>query len=492
MPAENEIQGWQLKIGALRSFANEPSQIPLHARLQWISHFRRQLMAHAPAWIQAARQELKKTAAETLGAEILPLAEACRFLERNAAGILKPRKVGGSPFWLGDRETVLREPHGVVAIIGTWNYPFFLSGVQILHALAAGNRVVWKPSEMAPLCAEQLQKSFRQAGVPEEWLVVLPAERDWGSWICEQEIDWLVFTGAEKTGRVIARRLGERLIPSTLELSGHDPMIVLKDAPDPLQVAMAAWFGMTTNHGQTCVAPRRLLIDQAIYEKVLAPLRSKFAAAGAKTLAAAKQKEHALDLIASAQAAGATVTAAAADVHSVGPNQMHPVLVETNRTDLPIWREALFAPVLVASAFDKESLIARRLGPEAPTLGASIFSADLDRARALAATLDAGLVTINDLIAPLAHPGAPFGGQGKSGWGVTQGAEGLLEMTRAKTISVRSGKFRPHYDGPWKGNDHRDLLWNLLKMSHAPSWKERAWGFWGLISGGKGPSELGD
>lgn len=492
MPAENEIQGWQLKIGALRSFANQATQISLRSRLQLIGQFHDLLISRAAAWIKSAKQEIGKSAAETLGAEILPLAEACRFLEGSAAAILKPRKVGSAPFWLGDRETVVREPHGIVAVIGTWNYPFFLSGVQILHALAAGNRVIWKPSETTPLCARELEQSLRLAGFGEEWLVVLPAERDWGPWVCEQDIDWLVFTGAEKTGRNIARILGERLIPSTLELSGHDPMIVLGDAPDSRLAAMAAWFGMTTNNGQTCVAARRLLIDRSLYEKVLTILREKFASAAAKSLASDKQKRQALDLIATAKAARCAVTASSADLEAGAPNQMVPVLVETIQTDLPIWREALFAPVLIACPFDREEQITDLLGHAGPALGASIFSADVAKARRLADTLNAGLVTINDLIAPLAHPGAPFGGRGKSGWGVTQGAEGLLEMTRAKTISVRSGKFRPHYDGPWSGNDHRDLLWNLLKMSHAPSWRERAGGFWGLITGKKVPMDLHD
>ncbi len=490
MPAENESQGWQLKIGALRSFAIQRAQFSQSVQLQKISRFRRQLISQAPAWIKAARQELAKSPAETLGAEILPLAEACKFLEQKAASILKPRKVGSAPFWLADRETVVREPHGVVAIIGTWNYPFFLSGVQILQALTAGNRVVWKPSETAPECARELEKSFRLAGFREDWLVVLPPDREWGPWLCEQEIDWLVFTGAEKTGRNIARVLGERLIPSTLELSGHDPMIVLKDVLDPHLAAMAAWFGMTTNGGQTCVACRRLLIDRFVYEKVLTPLRSKFASALPKTLASGRQKVQALDLIASAQAAGGTVSAAVTNLHSGEASQMVPVLVETGGTELPIWREALFAPVLTACPFDSEEQIADLLGRRAPTLSASIFTGDLNKGRALANTLDAGLVTINDLIAPLAHPAAPFGGRGQSGWGVTQGVEGLLEMTRVKTISVRSGKFRPHYDGPWNGNDHRDLLWNLLKMSHAPSLWERARGLWGLITGGKGPPQI--
>src|SRR5262249_30069935 len=144
-------------------------------------------------------------------------------------------------------------------IIGTWNYPVLLNGVQIVQALTAGNGVLWKPSEVAPASAAALGGLFKQAGFPEGVLHVLPATREGGRALAEAEIDHVVFTGAEPTGRQLAAALGRRLVTSTLELSGCDAMFVLDDA-DVSMAVRAAWWGATLNRGQTCLAVRRAFV----------------------------------------------------------------------------------------------------------------------------------------------------------------------------------------------------------------------------------------
>ena len=116
-----------------------------------------------------------------------------------------------------------------------------------------------------------------------------------------------------------------------------------------------------------------------------------------------------------------------------------------------------------------------------------MFASDVDDGIELGGVLNSGILTVNDLIAPVAHPGSPFGGHGASGWGVTQGEEGLLAMTRPMVLSIRKGHFRPHYDQAWSGNDHRHDLWALLRLGHDKNWLGRLNGLWTLLTRGKSP-----
>ena len=147
--------------------------------------------------------------------------------------MLAPRTIGSRlrPTWLmGCRDAVHRRPWGVVGIIGTWNYPIYLNAVQAAQALVAGNAVLWKPSENAPRTADLTHALFLEAGFPRDLFQKLPATREAGPQLADADVDHIVFTGSDAVGRKLAARLGERLVPSTLELSGCDAMFVLADA----------------------------------------------------------------------------------------------------------------------------------------------------------------------------------------------------------------------------------------------------------------------
>src|SRR5262249_11009901 len=154
----------------------------------------------------------------------------------------------------------------------TWNYPLYLNGTQMVQALAAGNAVLWKPSEVAPASAAALHSLMIRAGFPAELCPMLEATREAGQALTDAAIDHIVFTGSATTGRAIARKLGGRLISSTLELSGCDALFVLEDAAVSL-AARAAWFGATLNRGQTCLAVRRAFVQRPVYTAFAEALR---------------------------------------------------------------------------------------------------------------------------------------------------------------------------------------------------------------------------
>src|SRR5207249_2614065 len=268
-------------------------------RLRPVRAFRHLLVEAADDLAAAVHGEVGRSPDEVLGGDVLPLADACRFLERAAGRLLRPRKVRlrSRPLWLfGQRDTIHRRPHGIVAVIGTWNYPLFLNGVQITQALTAGNGVLWKPSEVSAHSAPLLHSLLLRAGYPADLVQLLPATRETGAAVAEADVDHVVFTGSAATGRKLAARLGERLVSSTLELSGCDAMFVLPDADVDL-AARAAWFGATTNRGQTCIAVRRAFVQRAVYPAFVEAVQKQLAAAGPMRLALEGQVRQAERLV---------------------------------------------------------------------------------------------------------------------------------------------------------------------------------------------------
>jgi acyl-CoA reductase-like NAD-dependent aldehyde dehydrogenase len=452
-----------------------------------VRELRRFLISECHLLCDAVARDLGKTTEEALAGDVLPLADACLFLERQAARLLRPRTVPGRlrPLWLlGQSDQVHRRPHGVVGLIGTWNYPLFLAGVPLLQALTAGNGVIWKPSEVAPASASALFGLLQRAGFPDELVLLLEATRSAGQDLANADIDHLAFTGSSRTGPILAENLGKRLVSSTLELSGCDALFVLDDA-DVSLAARAAWFGATMNRGQTCLAVRRAFVPRSQLETFTRALKPLVEAATPLRLALASQVQQVDLLVQQALAEGASLLGGQGlPARPEAPDLCQPVVVLDARPEMELCREALFAPVMAVLPYENlEDAI--HMDAQCPFgLGASIFTRSPARAGELAARLRTGTVAVNDVVVSTAHPATPFGGRGMSGWGVTQGAEGLLEMTVPQVVSTRGGTFRPHYEMAAGGSGPKgDLLWGFLEMGHGWTLGQRCRGFFRLLRG---------
>ena len=380
---------------------------PVAERLRVIRGLRHRLAERAHEVAAAAGAGADRPFSEVLSAEVLPLAEACRFLEREAPRLLAPRWIGrsGRPTWLwGVTAELRREPLGVVLILAPSNYPLFLPGVQAVQALAAGNAVLWKPGRGGLAAARALAGLLRESGLDERLVRVLPATDEAGRAALAAGADKVLLTGSADTGRAVLRELSGRLTPVTAELSGCDPLFVLPGA-DLDRVALSIRFGLTLNHGATCIAPRRVYVPRGLIRGLEERL--------------------------------------AASMEDV-PGLLVPV--------------AGFAEALEHAARSPYALGASIFGPEAA-------------ARALAGRVRAGVVTINDVIVPTADPRLPFGGRGASGFGVTRGAEGLLELTAVKAVAVRRGRWLPHLEE--RAPEDGEILRALLALDHAARWQDR-------------------
>ncbi len=420
-------------LGSARLAQPAWAATPIVARLRVVGAARRLIARDA----SALAATVNRNAADTLVAEVLPLAAAAAYLVRHGRAILAPAAPRGrAPPWLwGVRAMIVRDPCGVVLILAPSNYPLFLAGAQALQALAAGNAVCVKPAPGCSAPMRSLDVLLREAGLPPGLLTVLPD--DAGPAAVGAGYDHIVLTGSAETGRRVLAAAG--LTPCTMELSGADAAFVLPGADLDL-VARCLAYGLRLNGGATCIAPRRVFVTAADH----GPLRDRLMAL-LSAIPDARVPEriamHLRDLVSDAVAHGASATIALG----------RPVVVDHARPGMALLQQDVFAPWLALVPV-ADMAAALRADQDCPyALGASVFGPDRDAAL-FARRVMAGSVCVNDVVAPTADPRLPFVGRGRSGYGETRGAEGLLRMTVVKTISQRHGRFRPHLD-PAKRSD---------------------------------------
>lgn len=461
-----------LHLEGIRLAQRQWAIVPVVRRLRIIRNLRHRIAAGATALAETVPTSLPgalhRTVADTLAAEVLPLLEACRFLEREGKTILRPRHIGedGRPVLLG-RVTaeVERTPWGIVLILAPANYPLLLPGVQALQALAAGNAVLWKPAPGTETCAFALKTLLAESGLDPDLLTVLPSKIEAAETAINAGVDHVVLTGSAETGKAVLRRLAETLTPSTMELSGCDAAFVLPGA-DLDRTIRALVFGLRFNGSATCMAPRRVfLVGLAEAEAVQfeSGLAAALAEIGPAPLSPAAE-DHLCAILADAHEQQAEVALHGfSDVGQSGAAR--PTLILHATPSLAAMRENIFAPILsVMRTVDlDEAFAAYAACPYA--LAASIFGPEHE-ARRFSRNLHAGNIVINDLIIPTADPRIPFGGRGRSGFGVTRGVEGLLAMTTPRTVQIRHGKPSEQIYAP-TGEHHAAFFARLAAALHA-------------------------
>lgn len=457
---------------ARRPAFSSPWREGLRERIAVLRRVRRAIASEPAEFVEACRLPWRTRDADTLLAEVMPVCDAMRWLEKHAATTLRDRRVrlSGRPLtqW-GVRSVVRREAVGRVLVIGPGNYPLLLPGVQALQAYAAGNRVSIKPAPGCRAVMDRLVGRLREAGMDRDAMEVLdedPAEAS--AKIEAGEIDKVFFTGSDRTGRAVMRQLADHGVPSVMELSGCDAMLVLADA-DLDRVIAALRMGLRFNASQTCIAPRRVLVHASRYEHLCR--RIDAVVRGIEPADVPDATIAKLDAWVREAEAGGARRLSRQDEEIASP--MSPLVLADVPPSAAIADADVFAPVVSLIRCDDENAMFDAYAHCGYRLGASVFGRE--RADALAARLDAGHVVVNDLIAPTADPRLPFPARRRSGFGSTRGPEGLLEMTHPKVVIRRRGKMLPHLDEPHPSDDA--LAAALLRARHGKSLRDRiaAW-----------------
>ncbi|MFF3963917.1 succinic semialdehyde dehydrogenase [Streptomyces griseorubiginosus] len=426
-----------------------------HAQAGWAALDTRSRAEHftsARRWLLSYRQEITDLIVEENGkaqedaiVEIVYCASAFAHWAKQARRLLADTKIRSlSPFLLGRSMYTRRVPVGVVGVIGPWNNPLLNSFGDAIPALAAGNTVVLKPSEHTPLTALLMERMVRECGWPENVFQVVTGAGATGQALVDTA-DFVMFTGSTKTGRLVAARAGERLIPCSLELGGKDALVVLADAPLERAVNVTIQ-GALSNGGQMCTSVERVYVEEPVYDAYVDLLRERFrqvtsgkpAGLGSVDVGAmtfppqlATVEDHVND----AMQKGARVLAGG---HTApGPGRFfEPTLLVDVDHSMKCMREETFGPTLpVMKVADAEEAV--RLVNDSPYgLQATLIGSNTKRARRLAERLEVGCVTVNDAQTNYMALGLPMGGWKNSGLGVRHGAEGIRKYTKLQAVST--------------------------------------------------------
>jgi acyl-CoA reductase-like NAD-dependent aldehyde dehydrogenase len=339
---------------------------------------------------------------------------------------------------------VERVPFGVIGVIGPWNYPLFTPMGSIAYALAAGNAVVFKPSEYTPAVAQFLSSTLREV-VPEVPLLqVVTGYAATGEALCRSKVGKIAFTGSTATAKKVAAVCAESLKPMIAECGGKDAVIVARDANLSLAAEQTLWSAMS-NAGQSCIAAERVYVERPVaaefiglisqMARKLQPGSESSSSYGAATMA--RQIEIVESHIKDALARGGRAVVGGEE--SVQRPYVHPVIITDVPEDSIAMQEETFGPTICINSVDSIEEAIRLSNDSRYGLGASVWSKR--DGNEIASKLHCGMVSVNSAFAFAAVSAVPFGGVGDSGYGRIHGPEGLLEMTFARSIVSR--RFKP-------------------------------------------------
>lgn len=418
----------------------------LAVRLDRLARLKSIVTAHEGRFVEAVDRDFGgRSGHETRLAEIYIVAAEIADAQRHLARWMRPERVSTPLHLKPARARVERQPLGVAGVISPWNYPVQLALAPVAGALAAGNRVLLKPSELTP-ATSGLLRELVAASFAEDEFAVVQGDADVGRAFTQLAFDHLFFTGSTAVGRAVARAAAENLTPVTLELGGKSPALIAPDADLALS-APRLMAGKLLNAGQTCIAPDYALVPAdmgaslvAAIERAAAALYPTYAANPDYT-AIVNERHHArlAALVADARAQGATIVELNPGRETVGPGsrKMLPVLVVGATDAMAVMREEIFGPLLPIETYSSIDDAIAKINSRPHPLAFYYFGRDGVRTGKVLAETIAGGVTVNDTLWHFAHRNLPFGGVGASGIGAYHGEASFLAFTHRKPVFVQ-------------------------------------------------------
>lgn len=441
------------------SFFKSQATKSLAFRLESLRKLKATMKAMESEILEALRLDLNKSDFEGFSSDVGLIYSEISHFEKCLSDWMKPKKVG-SPFFLFPASSeIISEPKGVILIIGAWNYPFQLVLAPLVGAIAAGNCVIIKPSELATNSEAVLVKIISKSFAPEFCAAVMGGA-EVSSYLCGLNFNHIFFTGSTKVGRLIMQRAAPLLTPVTLELGGKSPCIV--DADVNLSIAAKRIVqGKFYNAGQTCIAPDYILVQKSVKSQLIKELKKWIELfLGGEP----KQSPHYCRIINEAHFERLVSLMKGHEIVHGGEYDLQgryiaPTLLEPKSIDSSIMKEEIFGPILPILEFDQleDGLALIELNPF--PLACYIFSDDKKFVSRVLNELSFGGGCVNNCLLHFANHDLPFGGIGSSGLGSYHGRKSFEVFSHQKAIMSTP----THFDNPFRYVPYRGKL-ALLKL----------------------------
>jgi acyl-CoA reductase-like NAD-dependent aldehyde dehydrogenase len=475
-PGATPAHAARTAVGRARSAQYEWQLRPLAERAAALTRAAKDMLRRRGEVIALAREEMGKVDVEGLFNEAIGPLDTVKGWAR-----IVERATGRQRVWLNPlsfprkRAYVDLIPRGVVGVIAPWNYPVAGLYRSTIPALLCGNGVVVKPSEFTPRTSAWLVERLA-AELPEGLVATVQGDRRAGIALVDAGIDACVFTGSPESGRAVRLHCAERGIPSSIEMGGKDPAIVLADCDLERTVAGITHWALS-NVGQACGAIEIAFVDERIADAFVAAMRRAWTRlrvgperlADIGPLANRRQLETVVSHVDDARAKGAVVVCGGAPV---GDTLFYPpTLLDRCHERMTVVRDETFGPVLAVVRVNGAAEAVRRTNASRYGLGASIWTRDIARAERLAGRLDVGIVTINNHAFSGAIPALPWGGARGTGFGVANSAHSLATFVRPRATVVDRATapeffWMPYDETLWKlGNIVADLQVGRLELA---------------------------
>ena len=423
--------------------------IGFEGRAEVLLAARRWMVANAERVVTTIVGETGRPADETQFAELAYGLSALEFWAKTAPGYLADEEIqSASPFVRGRKLVVRYAPLGVIGVIGPWNYPLINSFGDCIPALAAGNAVVLKPSEVTPLTSLLMAEMLAECGIPEGVFQVATGRGETGAALV-REVDMVMFTGSVKTGKRVLKRAAKTLTPVSLELGGNDPMIVLADADLERAANAAVSYGMN-NAGQVCISVERVYVEDPVYDEFLERVTGKVealrqgapGAAGSVDVGAIifpPQLELIEAHVRDAVSKGAKVVTGGKRAESLAGRFFEPTVLADVDHSMRCMNEETFGPTLpVMRVGDAKEAV--RLANDGPYgLQASVWTRDTEKGERLARRVEAGVCCVNDAQLNYGALELPMGGWKASGMGSRHGPDGIRKYAKRQSLLITPG-----------------------------------------------------
>lgn len=450
-------------VSKQREFFYKGGTLPISHRIRNLRKLRQAILKYEDKIMKALNEDLGKSPFEAYETEIGIVLQELSHMIKNLPSYAKTKRPPTPITHFPSRSRIYHDPYGVVLIVSPWNYPFHLSIMPLIGAIAGGDCAVLKTSASAP-ASSAIIKEIISSTFPEKYIAVVEGKEEGSYDLPDEKFDLIFFTGSVNVGRQVMERASKNLTPVVLELGGKSPCIVDETADLSLTAKRIIW-GKSINSGQTCVAPDYVLVHSSVKEELIREMKKVIPSLLGEDMLENKDmpciiNQHHFDRL--------TKLIEDADVIYGGKNKSEERKIEMTildkvTWDCPVMKEEIFGPILPILTYDDREEMLNFMARQEKPLALYLFTQSKEMERLVNRRLSYGGGCINDTIMHVASSNLPFGGVGSSGMGSYHGKTSFETFTHSKGVVKKAKRFDlplryPPYDNEWKMNILRVFL----------------------------------